>query len=88
MSDELTALLNIEPGAMTYEQARDGLTAIVARLEGGAASLDESMALWEKGEALAKRCNEWLDGAEKRLTDATGIAPDGDDGTPVSDVPF
>lgn len=52
---------------LTYEQARDELVAIVDSLEKGTASLDESVALWERGEALAKRCEEWLAGARKRL---------------------
>ncbi len=52
---------------LTYEQARDELVAIVDSLEKGTASLDESVALWERGEALAKRCEEWLAGARQRL---------------------
>ena len=75
MSDDLAALLAADPDQMTYEQARDGLSAIVNRLEGGSASLEESLALWEKGEALAKRCNQWLDGAEQRLAAASGKGP-------------
>ena len=51
-----------------YEQARDELVAVVARLEAGAATLEESLALWERGEALATRCQEWLDGARERLS--------------------
>ena len=47
--------------------ARDELVAIVDSLEKGTASLDESVALWERGEALAKRCEEWLAGARQRL---------------------
>jgi exodeoxyribonuclease VII small subunit len=62
--------------APTYEQARDELTAIVARLEGGQASLEESIALWERGEQLATLCQEWLDGARRRLAAATGERPD------------
>lgn len=93
MTDDVTALLNADPGSMTYEQARDGLTAIVGRLEGGSASLEESLALWEKGEALAQRCNQWLDGAEKRLAATTTGSPQSADdaaaGTDtISDVPF
>ncbi len=53
--------------AMTYEQARDELVAVVARLEAGGASLEESLRLWERGEALAARCQQWLDGARERL---------------------
>ncbi|MDE9365314.1 exodeoxyribonuclease VII small subunit [Luteipulveratus sp. YIM 133132] len=51
-----------------YEAAREELTAIVAKLEGGHASLEESMKLWERGEALAQHCQAWLDEAEQRLT--------------------
>jgi exodeoxyribonuclease VII small subunit len=56
-----------EVSSLTYEQARDELVAIVDSLEKGTASLDESVALWERGEALAKRCEEWLAGARQRL---------------------
>ena len=56
-----------EVSTLTYEQARDELVAIVDSLEKGTASLDESVALWERGEALAKRCEEWLAGARQRL---------------------
>ena len=55
-----------------YEQARDELVSVVARLEAGGASLEESLALWERGEALAARCQEWLDGARTRLAQARG----------------
>ena len=53
-----------------YEQARDELVAVVARLESGAGTLEEALALWERGEALADRCQQWLDGARRRLTAA------------------
>ena len=53
---------------LTYEQARDELISIVAQLEGGQIGLEESMALWQRGEALATHCNTWLDGAEARLS--------------------
>jgi len=56
-----------EASTLTYEQARDELVAIVDSLDKGTASLDESVALWERGEALAKRCEEWLAGARQRL---------------------
>jgi exodeoxyribonuclease VII small subunit len=55
---------------LTYEQARDDLVAVVARLEAGGATLEESLALWERGEALAARCQEWLDNARDRLAAA------------------
>ena len=53
--------------AMSYEQARDELMAVVGRLETGGASLEESLALWERGEHLASRCESWLQGARERL---------------------
>jgi exodeoxyribonuclease VII small subunit len=52
---------------MTYEQARTELIQTVERLEAGGAGLEESLALWERGEALARRCEAWLDGARNRL---------------------
>lgn len=51
----------------SYEQARDELAKIVAQLEAGGTSLEESIALWERGEELARICNEWLDAAKGRL---------------------
>ena len=56
--------------ALSYEQARDELVRVVTELEQGAATLEESLALWERGEALAKRCEEWLLGAKARLDEA------------------
>jgi exodeoxyribonuclease VII small subunit len=53
---------------LTYEQARDELISIVAQLEGGQIGLEDSMALWQRGEALAAHCRTWLDGAEAKLT--------------------
>ena len=52
---------------LSYEQARDALVDVVRRLEGGAETLEESLALWERGEALAKHCEQWLAGAQARL---------------------
>ncbi len=57
--------------ALTYEAAREELIDTVRRLEAGGTSLEESLALWERGEALAKRCQEWLDGARRRLDEAS-----------------
>ncbi|NYE95104.1 exodeoxyribonuclease VII small subunit [Psychromicrobium silvestre] len=61
-----------QPGieALSYEQAREELVSVVAKLEAGGASLEESLALWERGEALAQRCEEWLSGVQKRLDTA------------------
>lgn len=50
-----------------YEQARDELAEVVRALEVGGLSLDESVALWERGEALARRCEEQLAGARDRV---------------------
>jgi exodeoxyribonuclease VII small subunit len=59
---------------LTYEQAREELVEVVRRLEGGGTNLEESLALWERGEKLAQICQSWLDGAKKRLDAA--IAPE------------
>ncbi|SFF46559.1 Exodeoxyribonuclease VII small subunit [Actinacidiphila alni] len=70
-----------------YEQARDELIDVVRRLEAGGATLEESLALWERGEELAKVCRRWLEGARARL-DAALAAEDGatdDDGTAASE---
>lgn len=52
---------------LSFEQARDELVRVVAELEQGAPTLEKSLALWERGEALAARCEEWLIGAKRRL---------------------
>ena len=65
MSDELS-----------YEEARAELARVVERLESGGTTLEESLALWEKGEQLAEVCQRWLDGARARLDAAReGKAP-------------
>ncbi|MBK6886884.1 MAG: exodeoxyribonuclease VII small subunit [Tetrasphaera sp.] len=60
--------------ALTYEQARDELVGIVARLEGGQVGLEESMTLWQRGEALAAHCTRWLDAAEQTLREGPATA--------------
>ncbi len=55
---------------LSYEQAREELVAVVSRLEAGGVSLEDSLALWERGEALADRCESWLEGAKARLAAA------------------
>lgn len=52
---------------LTYEQAREELVAVVQKLEAGGTTLEESLTLWERGEALARTCQQWLDGARARL---------------------
>ncbi|OBH87238.1 exodeoxyribonuclease VII small subunit [Mycobacterium sp. E2989] len=53
-----------------YEACRDELIEVVRLLEQGGLDLDESLELWERGEQLAKRCEEHLAGARKRIEDA------------------
>jgi len=65
---------------MSFEQARDELTDVVRRLEAGGTTLEESLALWERGEALATTCQTWLDDARTRL-DAVRTPP----ATPTGD---
>ena len=52
---------------LTYEEARAELAAVVEKLEAGGTTLEESLALWERGEKLADTCQRWLDGARARL---------------------
>lgn len=54
----------------TYEQARGELREIVTKLETGGQSLEESLALWERGELFADVCRRWLDGASEKLDTA------------------
>lgn len=51
----------------SYEAAREELVDVVRQLEAGGTTLEESLALWERGEKLATICQEWLDGARARL---------------------
>jgi exodeoxyribonuclease VII small subunit len=61
-----------------YEQARDELIEVVRRLETGGTTLEESLALWERGEELAKVCRRWLDGARARLDAALAEEGEGE----------
>ena len=58
-----------DPQAETpsYEEAREELVEVVRALEAGGTTLEESLALWERGERLATICQDWLDGARQRL---------------------
>lgn len=67
-----------EVAALSYEQAREELVTIVKRLEAGNLPLEESLSLWERGEALADRCQSWLDGARERLDKAREESADDD----------
>ncbi|MFI8961080.1 exodeoxyribonuclease VII small subunit [Streptomyces sp. NPDC053493] len=65
--------------ALGYEQARDELIEVVRRLEAGGTSLEESLALWERGEELAKVCRRWLEGARARLDASLAAERDADE---------
>ncbi|ALO66137.1 exodeoxyribonuclease VII small subunit [Arthrobacter alpinus] len=67
MSPATATTPNSDIAALSYEQAREQLMGVVNQLEAGSSSLEDSLALWERGEALAKRCEEWLEGAKARL---------------------
>ena len=56
-----------EAKKISYEAARDELAEVVESLEEGSATLEQSLKLWERGEELAKICQEWLDVAKKKL---------------------
>ena len=60
---------------LSFEDARDELVRVVAELEQGAPTLEQSLTLWERGEALAARCEEWLRGAKQRLDAARPAEP-------------
>ncbi len=60
-----------DPQSLGYEEARDELVRIVQSLEAGHAPLEATLTLWERGEALAERCSQILDGAQSRLTGRT-----------------
>ena len=68
-----------EGDELTYEQAREELVQVVQRLESGGVPLDESLALWERGEHLAAVCQQRLDGARAKVDAArarNGATPD------------
>lgn len=67
-----------ESPSPTYEQAREELAEVVRQLEQGGASLEQSLALWERGEELATVCQTWLDGAKARLDSALAKGPEQD----------
>ena len=56
-----------ETEQLSYEAAREELVETVRRLEAGGVTLEESLALWERGEHLAAVCQQWLDGVRERL---------------------
>lgn len=72
MTDETTS----ESPELSYEDARAELVEVVRQLEAGGTKLEESLTLWERGEALATTCQGWLDGARARLE---AVLDEGDD---------
>ena len=72
MPESTSAEPNGDGPGLSYEAARDELLEVVRRLEAGGATLEESLALWERGEELAAVCQAWLDGARLRLAAALG----------------
>jgi exodeoxyribonuclease VII small subunit len=82
-----------EVETLGYEQARDELLGVVRRLEAGATTLEESLLLWERGQTLAARCEQWLAGARARVdaltapnTPTTGTQASGTQASPQRDV--
>jgi exodeoxyribonuclease VII small subunit len=74
----VSALNDTPVDTLSFEAARDELVKVVSELEQGAPTLEQSLALWERGEALAARCEEWLLGAKRRLEAARAAATDSD----------
>lgn len=64
--------MDVTEDTPSFEQAREELAEVVRTLEAGGLSLEDSLALWERGEQLAAICQQWLDGARARLAAATG----------------
>ena len=65
-----------EKQQLSYEEARTELAGVVERLETGGSSLEESLALWERGEKLADICERWLEGARARIEAARAAGAD------------
>jgi len=72
----VTAAPGSPDSQMSFEAARDELASVVQRLEAGGLSLEESLALWDRGEALAGVCQSWLQAARARLDEARQEASD------------
>lgn len=72
----------VDVSQLSYEEARNELVEVVAQLEQGSPTLEQTLTLWERGEALAARCEEWLVGAKERLNAArAGLDESGADAT-------
>ncbi|KSU67139.1 exodeoxyribonuclease VII small subunit [Glutamicibacter sp. JL.03c] len=66
----MTAQIPEDIAKLSYEQAREELLTVVNQLETGGVALEASLALWERGEALAAHCENWLNGVSQRLEQA------------------
>jgi exodeoxyribonuclease VII small subunit len=89
MTDRVGGVADGGADALSYEQARDKLAAVVKRLEAGGLTLEQSLELWERGERLAAVCGEWLDGARARLATAMAKRDNPDAAGPEGDTaPF
>ena len=75
-----------DPKKLTFEQAIEELERIVSQLEGGKVPLEESVAIYERGEALKRRCEELLRQAEARVEKITLDASGKPSGTEPLDV--
>ncbi len=73
-----------ELAELTFEDALRGLEEVVRKLESGEVPLDESITLYERGEALRKHCQARLDAAQARIEKIVA----GPDGTPIGTQPF
>ena len=69
-----------------YEEARAELSDVVRRLESGGHTLEESLALWQRGEELADICERWLSGATARLNAVIAAHEEGSAGAPPDEA--
>ena len=72
---------------LSYEESREELNTVVRQLESGGLSLKESLALWERGEELARVCEQWLEGARAKMAAAMDERRE-DDAPADGDTPF
>ncbi|GAA4881958.1 exodeoxyribonuclease VII small subunit [Serinicoccus chungangensis] len=87
-SDDSPTTADLTPvGDLSYEQARDELVALVARIESGQVPLEEAMGLWERGEELAAHCQGKLDAAQETLDRATERGEDAGNGSEAAAQP-